>query len=116
MTSYHRWKNPVDLITIDDFSRVQLKTGLIISAEPVPKSTKLLKLQVDLGGEVRQIVSGIAPFYSPDEMVGKNVVVAANLKPAKIFGIESNGMILAAGDQASLLTPLKDVPPGTLIR
>ncbi|MDD1724471.1 MAG: methionine--tRNA ligase, partial [Methanospirillum sp.] len=74
------------------------------------------KLMVDIGGEVRQIVSGIAQFHKPEDLVGKSVVVLTNLKPAKIFGIESNGMILAAGDDASLLTPATQVPPGTKIR
>ena len=88
----------------------------MLAAESIPKSSKLLKLQVDIGGETRQIVSGIAPFYKPEELVGKDVIVLTNLAPAKIFGVESNGMILAAGDAASLLTPLKPVEPGTKIR
>jgi methionyl-tRNA synthetase len=93
-----------------------MKTGKVLAAENIPKSSKLLKLQVDVGGETRQIVSGIAQFYQPEELVGKDVVVLTNLAPAKIFGVESNGMILAAGDAASLLTPLKPVEPGTKIR
>ena len=104
------------MISIDEFSRIEIKTGKVLAAEPVPKSNKLLKLQVDIGGETRQIVSGIAPFYRADEMVGKEVVVLTNLAPAKIFGVESNGMILAAGDTASLLVPEKPVAPGTNIR
>ena len=72
----------------------------------------LLKLQVDTGGETRQIVSGIAQFYNPVELVGKGVIVLTNLAPAKIFGVESNGMILAAGDTASLLTSEKPVKTG----
>jgi methionyl-tRNA synthetase len=104
------------MISIDDFSKVEMKTGKVLAAEAIPKSSKLLKLQVDVGGETRQIVSGIAQFYSPDELVGKDVVVLTNLAPAKIFGVESNGMILAAGDAASLLSPLKAVEPGTKIR
>ena len=103
-------------ISIDDFSRIEMKTGKVLAAEPVPKSSKLLKLQVDIGGETRQIISGIAQFYRADEMVGKEVVVLTNLAPAKIFGVESNGMILAAGDTASLLVPEKPVDPGTKIR
>jgi methionyl-tRNA synthetase len=103
-------------LTIEDFGKVEMKTGKILAAESIPKSTKLLKLQVDIGGETRQIVSGIAPFYKPEELVGKDVIVLTNLAPAKIFGVESNGMILAAGDAASLLTPLKPVEPGTKIR
>ena len=104
------------LITIEEFAKVEMKTGLVLAAEAIPKSSKLLKLQVDVGGETRQIVSGIAQFYKPEELVGQNVVVLTNLAPAKIFGVESNGMILAAGDAASLLTPLKTVEPGTKIR
>jgi methionyl-tRNA synthetase len=103
-------------VTIDDFAKVEMKTGIVLAAEAIPKSSKLLKLQVDIGGETRQIVSGIAQFYKPEELVGKNVIVLTNLAPAKIFGVESNGMILAAGDSASLLTPLKPVEPGTKIR
>ena len=103
-------------ISIQEFAKVELKTGRVLAAEPVPKSKKLLKLQVGFGSETRQIVSGIAQFYTPEDLVGKDVVVVMNLKPAKIFGIESNGMILAAGDEASLLIPLKSVEPGTKIR
>jgi len=103
-------------ITIEDFAKVEMKTGKVLVAEAIPKSSKLLKLQVDIGGETRQIVSGIAQFYKPEELVGQNVIVLTNLAPAKIFGVESNGMILAAGDAASLLTPLKTVEPGTKIR
>ncbi len=103
-------------ITIDDFSALDIRTGTIISAEPVPKSNKLLKLQVDIGTETRQIVSGISQFYTPAELVGKTVVVLINLKTAKIFGIESRGMILAAGDRASLLIPETPIDPGTKIR
>ncbi len=105
-----------DIITIEEFSRIEMRIGKVISAENVPKSKKLLKLQVDLGTEQRQIVSGIAQFYNPAELAGKLVVVLTNLAPATIFGIESNGMILAAGDSASLLVPLKEVEPGTKIR
>jgi len=105
-----------ELVNIDDFHRLDIKIGKILSAEAVPKSTKLLKLMVDIGEEVRQIVSGISQFYSTDDLVGKHVVVLVNLAPAKIFGIESRGMILAAGDEASLLIPLRDVENGTKIR
>jgi methionyl-tRNA synthetase len=103
-------------IAIEDFCNMDIRTGTIVSAEAVPKSAKLLKLVVDIGSEKRQIVSGIAQFYQPDTLVGKSVVVLVNLKPARIFGIESNGMILAAGDKASLLIPETSVDPGTKIR
>jgi methionyl-tRNA synthetase len=104
------------MVTFEEFQKLDIRTGLVLSAEPVPKSNKLLKLQVDIGSEKRQIVAGMQQFYTPDEMVGKNVVVVTNLAPATIFGVESNGMILAAGDAASLLVPLKPVEPGTKIR
>jgi methionyl-tRNA synthetase len=104
------------MITIDDFAKIEMKTGRVLAAEAIPKSSKLLKLQVDIGGETRQIVSGIAQFHKPDELVGKDVVVLTNLAPAKIFGVESNGMILAAGDTASLLAARDPVEPGTKIR
>ena len=103
-------------VSIEEFSRLDIRTGKILSAEPIPKSTKLLKLQVDIGDERRQIVAGIAPFYDPADLIGVPVVVVANLAPAKIFGVESRGMLLAAGDRASLLMPRIEVPPGTKIR
>ncbi|MDD1705713.1 MAG: methionine--tRNA ligase [Methanoregulaceae archaeon] len=105
-----------ETIPFDEFCKLDIRTGIVISAEKVPKSGKLLKLRVDVGGEIRQVVAGMAQFYTPDEMTGKQVVIVVNLQPAKIFGIESNGMILAAGESASLLRPEKDVPPGTKIR
>ncbi len=90
-------ESPADngIITIDDFMKVSLKAGEILSCEPVEKSDKLLKLMVDLG-EKRQIVSGIAKYYKPEELIGKKVAVVANLKPVKLRGVESNGMILAS--------------------
>ena len=103
-------------ITFEEFQKLDIRTGNVLSAEPVPKSNKLLKLQVDIGGETRQIVAGMQQFYKPEELVGRDVVVVTNLAPVKIFGVESNGMILAAGDSASLLTPLKHVEPGSKIR
>jgi methionyl-tRNA synthetase len=82
----------------------------------VPKSSKLLKIVVDIGAERRQIVAGIAPFYKPEDLIGKEVTVLVNLAPATILGVQSNGMILAAGDTASLLVPLREVEPGAKIR
>ena len=105
-----------EMIPFEEFCKLDIRTGNVVSAEQVPKSNKLLKLKVDIGGEIRQIVAGMAQFYTPEEMTGKSVVVVVNLQPARIFGIESNGMILAAGDTASLLTPEKPVQPGTKIR
>ena len=86
-------------IAFDEFTKVELRVAEVLECEPVPKSKKLLKLQVDLGFEKRQVVSGIAKFYTPDELVGKKVVLVANLKPAKLFGIDSYGMILASGEE-----------------
>jgi methionyl-tRNA synthetase len=109
-----REKTP--LVAFEEFQKMDIRTGKVLSAEPVPKSNKLLKLQVDIGGETRQIVAGMQQFYTPEELVGRDVVVVTNLAPVKIFGVESNGMILAAGNSASLLTPLKPVEPGSKIR
>ncbi|MCM1181712.1 MAG: methionine--tRNA ligase [Clostridium sp.] len=106
-------------ITIDDFDKIQLQIGQVISCEEVKKSKKLLCSQVKVGGEVRQIVSGIKANYSPEDMVGKKVVVVTNLKPAKLAGIESQGMILCAEDaegNLSLITSEKDFPHGAEIR
>lgn len=105
-----------EMIPFEEFCKLDIRTGKVMFAERVPKSNKLLKLKVDIGGEIRQVVAGMAQFYTPEEMAGKSVVIVVNLEPAKIFGIESNGMILAAGNTASLLMPEKDVPPGTKIR
>ena len=102
------------LITIEDFKKVELKVGVIKAAEPVPESDKLLKLTVDIGEE-RILVGGIKEDYSPDELVGKRVVVVSNLKPARIKGIQSQGMLLAVEDKKvglSLVTTDKDVKPG----
>jgi methionyl-tRNA synthetase len=104
------------VVTFEEFQKLDIRTGKVLSAEPVPKSSKLLKLQVDIGSETRQIVAGIQQFYQPEELEGREVVVVTNLAPAKIFGVESNGMILAAGDLASLLVPLRSVEPGSKIR
>ncbi len=106
-------------ISIDDFMKVQLRVGEILKCEEVPKSKKLLCSQVKIGSEVKQIVSGIKQHYSAEEMVGKKVVVVANLKPAKLAGILSEGMLLCAEDaegNLSLLTPEKDMPNGAEIR
>jgi methionyl-tRNA synthetase len=90
-------------ITIDDFAKIDLKVGTILSAEKVEKADKLLNLQIDLGFEKRTILSGIAKHFSPEEIVGKQVVVVANLAPRKMRGIESNGMILMAEDKEGKL-------------
>lgn len=107
-----------NLITINDFAKVQLKIGRVLQAEKVEGSDKLLRIQVDTG-EKRQIVAGIGKAYTPEELTGKSVVVVTNLKPAKLMGVESQGMLLAATDSEgilSILTPEKDVKQGALIR
>ncbi|MBX3237363.1 MAG: methionine--tRNA ligase [Nitrospiraceae bacterium] len=105
-------------ITIDEFMKIQLKTAKVLSAERVPKSEKLLKLQVSLGTEQRQIVAGIGKKYEPEALIGKTIVIVANLKPAKLMGIESQGMVLAAGDSEvrGLATFIEDVEPGTKVK
>jgi methionyl-tRNA synthetase len=87
-----------ELITIDYLDKIKLKVAKVLEAERVEGSEKLLKLKVSLGTEERQIVAGLQKYYAPEELVGKNVVIVANLKPAKLKGIESQGMVLAAGD------------------
>jgi len=106
----------MDLISIDDFAKIELRVAQILEAEEVPKSKKLLKLIVDIGDEKRQVVAGIKGHYEPSELVGKKIVLLCNLKPAKLCGVESQGMVLAAGDEVvALLTPDKDVPVGSKI-
>ena len=107
-------------IGIEEFQKIRLMTARVLSAERVPKSNRLLRLQVDLGTEQRQIVAGIAAKYEPEALVGRNVVIVANLKPAKLMGVESNGMILAAtvgeAGEPSLLQVADDVPPGSRVK
>lgn len=105
-------------ITIDDFDKVQIQVGEVIKCEPVKKAKKLLVSQIKIGAETRQIVSGIAKYYKPEEMVGKKVAVITNLKPCKLCGVESQGMILAAGDDEgnlSVVTVDKDIISGSEI-
>lgn len=105
-------------ISIDDFGRVELRCATVTAAEKVKKSSKLLKLKVDLGYETRQVVSGIAKYYTPEEMVGKKVVVVTNLKPVKLCGEESDGMILCAseGENLKIITPEGDMKNGSEVR
>jgi methionyl-tRNA synthetase len=106
-------------ITYDDFAKVDLRTAKILQAEAVPKSKKLLKLQLDLGFEQRQIVAGIAEKVTPEQLVGKTIIVVANLAPAKLMGVESNGMLLATaadGENFALLTTATNVEPGIGIK
>ena len=105
-------------ISIDDFAKIQLKVGKVLECKPVEGAKKLLVSQIKIGSEVRQIVSGIAEHYSPEDMVGKKVAVITNLKPVKLRGVLSEGMILAASDDKvlSLLSPDKDIEDGSIIR
>ncbi|MFB9325361.1 methionine--tRNA ligase [Paenibacillus aurantiacus] len=107
-----------DEITIDDFAKVELRVAQVIAAEPVKKADKLLKLQLDLGYEQRQVVSGIAKFYTPEQMVGRKVICVVNLKPVTLRGELSQGMILAAshGDQLTLATVPDDMPNGAIVK
>ncbi len=105
-------------ISIDDFAKVQLRVGRVLEAERIPKADKLLRLQVDLGGETRQILAGIAQHYTPDEMIGRSVVVVANLAPRALRGYESQGMLLAASDESGKLALISpgEVAPGGVVR
>lgn len=106
------------MISIDDFRKVELKVATVKSAEAHPNADKLIVLQVDLGSEQRQICAGIRNHYTPEELVGKQVVVVANLETAKLRGLESQGMLLAASDDGRviILTPEKPVIAGALVK
>ena len=109
---------PKTEITYDDFAKLQFQVGVILSCEAVPKSKKLLCSQVRIGSQIKQIVSGIKQHYSAEEMVGKKVMVLVNLKPAKLAGVLSEGMLLCAEDaegNLALLTPEKEMPAGAEI-
>jgi len=107
-------------IGIEDFAKVELRVGVIKSAERIQGADKLLKLLVDIGDEVRQILAGIALAYSPEELIGRKVVIVANLAPRKMRGLESNGMLLAASVGADgkpvLCTFAEDIPPGAKVK
>jgi tRNA-binding protein len=106
------------MISIDDFRKVELKVATVKSAEPHPNADKLIVLQVDLGSEQRQICAGIRNHYTPEELVGKQIVVVANLETAKLRGLESQGMLLAASDEGRviILTPEKPVLAGAQVK
>ncbi len=110
-------KDVKEEISIEDFTKVELKVGTIISAEKHPKADRLLVEQIDLGNETRQIVSGIAKSFKPEEVIGKKVVVVTNLKPVKLRGVESQGMILCASteDDLDIVSIAKDLPNGTKV-
>jgi len=105
-------------INFEEFQKIDLRVGKIIEAEKIEGTDKLLKLKVDLGEEKRQLVAGIAKFYQPEDLIGKEIVVVANLEPKILKGVESQGMLLAADVEGKpvLLKPDKEVPPGTKIR
>jgi len=105
------------MISIEEFRKVELRVGTVTSAEPHPNADKLIVLRVDLGTEQRQICAGIRNHYTPEELVGRQIVVVANLQPAKLRGLESQGMLLAASDEGRviILTPDKPVQAGSLV-
>lgn len=108
------------MISIDEFRRIELRVAVVTTAERVEGATRLLRLEVDLGEERRQIVAGVAQWYAPGELVGRRIVVVTNLEPATIRGIQSQGMLLAAGGRApgadlEVLTLDKEIPPGTRV-
>lgn len=105
-------------ISIDDFAKVDLRVALVKEAEKVKGADRLLKLQLDLGSETRTVVAGVAQYYSPESLVGKRVIVVANLAPVKLRGVTSSGMILAAseGDSLGVLTVEKELPPGACVK
>jgi len=107
-----------DRISIERFMEVDLRVAVVREVERVPGANKLLKLQVDLGEERRQLVAGVAKAYEPEALVGKRIVVVVNLEPARIRGVESQGMLLAAdlGGRPIVATFEEDVPPGTRVR
>jgi|SRR5919106_3346646 tRNA-binding protein len=105
------------MISIEEFRKVELKVATIKSAEPHPNADRLVVLQVDLGSEQRQICAGIRNHYAPEELVGRQIVVVANLETAQLRGLESQGMLLAASDEGRviLLTPEKPVAAGSKV-
>lgn len=106
------------MLRFEDFQKIDLRVAKVIEAEKVGKSENLLKLRIDLGDEKRHILAGIAQNYKPEDLIGREIVVVANLEPRMIFGVESKGMLLAADHVGGpvLLRPDKEVPPGTKVR
>ena len=105
-------------LNINEFFKLELRVAKVLAAEAVPNTDKLLKLEVDIGTEKRQLVAGVAQVYEPEALIGKNIIVVANLQPARIRGVESRGMLLAAdaGGRPIVATFEEDVPPGTRVR
>jgi len=110
-------EHALEKVSIDHFRQVQMRAGKIVEAERVPKSNKLVRMVVDFGGETRQIVGGIGKKYEPEFLVGKTCPFVFNLQPARLMGVESNGMIMAGNlnGEPVLLQFLEDVPPGSPI-
>jgi methionine--tRNA ligase beta chain len=107
------------MINYETFKQVELRVAKVITAERVEGSEKLLKLEVDLGSEKRQIIAGVGIKYQPENLIGKNIIVVANLEPRKLIGLESQGMLLAASNENEgpiLLTVMEDVAPGSEVR
>ena len=112
-----RVDSPSDTITFDDFAKIKLRVGRVLEASEHPNADKLLVLKVDLGDEQRQIVAGLKPYYEPASLVGKNLIIVANLAPRKMRGLESQGMLLAAStddhSQVIIVTTDADIAPGS---
>lgn len=108
----------MSMITIEQFFQSEVQVATITAAEPIPNSNKLLKMSVDLGAETRVLVAGIAKEYLPDQLLGKQVIVVTNLQPARLMGVESQGMVLAASvdGRPVLLHPGEEVPNGTPVQ
>jgi len=107
------------MLTIDDFRKLELRIATVTAAEPHPNADRLLVLQIDLGSEQRQLVAGIRAHYEPQALVGKQIVVVANLEPATLRGVQSQGMLLAATDaegRLAVVTPERPVAPGALVK
>jgi methionyl-tRNA synthetase len=105
-------------ISIEEFAKVQMRVGQVLEAERVAGSRKLIKMRVDIGSEIRQVVAGIAGAYEPEALLNRKIILVANLKPAKLMGIVSDGMVLAAttGERPVLATFAEDVPNGSLLK
>ena len=117
-TESEKKEERMEQITFDEFKRMDLRVGQVLKAEKVEGTQKLVKLEVDIGMEKRQMVAGVAEVYPPETLIGKRIIVVANLKPARIRGIESQGMLLAADLEGKPIIPFfeEDIPAGTKVR
>ena len=106
------------MVTFDDFMKLDIRIGTVTAADKVPGADKLIRLELDMGGETRQVVAGMVPAYAPEEFIGKQVPILVNLEPRTLRGVESQGMILAADVDGKpvMLIPDKEVPPGSVVR